>query len=163
MAQSSQAQTDKSVRALSAMVRPQLGRSVWRANVLVVEDDAADTRLITQALKRNPDVGEVVSRNLPGRALLELAAGRFQPTVIFLDIRMPRLDGFRFLDALRAIPSMVDVPVVFLTTSALSSDVLRATDQAASGYIVKPDTFEELKARLDKVIEQVLSGFKRTS
>jgi CheY-like chemotaxis protein len=163
MAQSSVVQADKNVvRALSAMVRPPLARSVWRANILVVEDDAADTRLILRALKANPDVAEVVTRNLPGRALLELAAGRFRPTIIFLDIRMPRIDGFRFLDALRVIPSMSDVPVVFLTTSALSSDVARASDRAANGYIVKPDSFEELKERLDGVIQQVVSGCKKT-
>jgi CheY-like chemotaxis protein len=160
MAQSSQSQADGNVRALSAMVRPPLAQNVWRANILVVEDDAADTRLITQALKGNPNVGEVVTRNLPGRALLELAAGRYRPTLILLDIKMPRLDGFRFLDALRAIPSVADVPVVFLTTSALSSDVARATERSASGYIVKPDSFDELKSRLGGIVERAVSGFR---
>jgi CheY-like chemotaxis protein len=129
-----------------------------RLDVLVVEDDAADTRLIQTALRRMPDIGSVTARNLPGRALLELSAGRLRPSLVFLDIIMPRLDGFQFLDVMRRVPSMTSVPVVFLTTSAAARDVKRANDYAAFGYIVKPDSYEELEARIGAVIRQAVNG-----
>jgi CheY-like chemotaxis protein len=150
------------VRALSALIRPPLALTVWRVNVLVVDDDAADTRLIVKALKRNPDVGEVVSRSLPGRALLELTAGRLRPDLVLLDLSMPKLDGFRFLEVLRMIPAMAETPVVIVTTSGLARDVEQAAGCSISGYIVKPDTYDELEKRLDRIIEQTLGGFRRS-
>lgn len=152
---------DKGVRALSAMIRPTLAQNVWRVNVLLVEDDAADTRLITKALKAHKDVGDVIPRNLPGRALLELAAGRIRPTVIFLDLKMPRIDGFKFLEVLRKIPAMAKTPVVVVTTSALKRDVEQAGRSTVSGYLVKPDTYEELESRVEGIINQV-TGFRRS-
>jgi len=129
-----------------------------RLDVLVVEDDAADTRLIQTALRRMPNIGNIATRNLPGRALLELSAGRLQPGIVFLDIIMPRLDGFQFLEVMRGVPAMASVPVVFLTTSAAARDVKRANENAAFGYIVKPDSFEELEARIGAVIRQAVNG-----
>lgn len=129
-----------------------------KLDVLVVEDDAADTRLIQTALRRNRDVGNIATRNLPGRALLELSAGRLEPDLVLLDIIMPRLDGFQFLEVMRRVPSMTAVPVVFLTTSAATRDVKRASDNAAFGYIVKPDSYEELEARISAVVRQAVNG-----
>lgn len=152
---------DKAVRALSSMIRPTLAQNVWRVNVLLVEDDAADTRLITKALKAHRDVGEVITRNLPGRALLELAAGRMRPTVIFLDLKMPRIDGFKFLEVLRKIPAMAKVPVVIVTSSAFARDVHKASRASVSGYLVKPEDYDELEARIEGIINQVI-GFRRS-
>lgn len=160
MPQTSQANVErKNVRALSAMVRPAT-TNAEQINVLLVEDDAADTRLIQTALKRHRDVGEVVARNLPGRALLELAAGRLNPNLILLDIVMPRLDGFQFLEVLRRLPGMSDIPVAFLTTSSSSRDIKRAQETSACDYIVKPESFEELETRMDAVIKKAAKGGK---
>jgi DNA-binding response OmpR family regulator len=141
------------------MVRPD-ATNASQINVLLVEDDAADTRLIQTALKRNADVGEVVARNLPGRALLELAAGRLNPNLILLDIVMPRLDGFQFLEVLRRLPAMSDIPVAFLTTSSSTRDMKRAGETSAFDYIVKPESFEELETRIDAVIKKTANGGK---
>lgn len=158
MPQVSRANMDrKSTRAIGAMARRSPAALV---NVLLVEDDIADARLIQTALRRNVDVGEVVTRNLPGRALLELAAGRLTPNLILLDIVMPRLDGFQFLEVLRRLPAMADIPVAFLTTSASPRDQKRASETSACGYIVKPDSFDELETRIDAVIKQTANGGK---
>jgi len=148
----------KYARPVGAMIRPGLPVEAPRLDVLVVEDDAADTRLIQTALRRQPEIGNVATRNLPGRALLELSAGRLQPGLVLLDIIMPRLDGFEFLEVMRRVPAMTGVPVVFLTTSAATRDIRRANDNAAFGYIVKPDSYEELEARIGAVIRQAVNG-----
>lgn len=129
----------------------------WSVNILVVEDDLADTSLILDVLRRHPNVAAAHATDAPDVALHQLSAGQLRPDLVLLDIRMPRLDGFEFLDRLRRIPAMFDTPVVFLTTSALASDVIEARHSSACSYIVKPETYDELKARLDKVIKRVVS------
>jgi CheY-like chemotaxis protein len=133
----------------------------WSVSVLVVEDDLADTSLILDVLRRHPNVAAAHATDAPDLALRQLAAGQLHPDLVLLDIRMPRLDGFEFLDRLRQIPEMFETPVVFLTTSALASDVIEAKHSSACSYIVKPETYDELKARLDKVITRVVSGGSR--
>ena len=130
----------------------------WSISVLVVEDDLADTTLILDALRRHPGVATAHATDAPELALRQLASGQLQPDLILLDIRMPRLDGFEFLDRLRRIPTMFETPVVFLTSSAFRIDVIEAKHTSASSYVVKPESYDELKKRLDKVIKTALSG-----
>ena len=130
----------------------------WSINVLVVEDDLADTSLILDVLRRHPSVASAHATDAPDLALRQLANGHLKPDLVLLDIRMPRVDGFEFLDRLRRIPALFGTPVVFLTTSAFASDVIEAKQSSACSYVIKPETYEELKTRLDKVIRTVLSG-----
>jgi two-component system, chemotaxis family, chemotaxis protein CheY len=130
----------------------------WNINVLVVEDDAADTTLIVSALRRHPNVATASATNAPDLVLQQLNDGYLLPDLILLDIHMPRLDGFGFLKALRQIPAMAVVPVVFLTTSGLGKDVVVARSSSASSYLVKPDSYAELQTRLDEVIKRAVSG-----
>jgi DNA-binding response OmpR family regulator len=138
--------------------RPQSALNVWSIEILLVEDDAADASLILDVLKRHPNVKRAVGADAPDQALFDLASGRLRPNLILLDILMPKLNGFRFLEGLRGIAEMQDVPVVMLTTSRLAKDVERARDAAVCGYIVKPDSYDELRARLDRVIKQAITG-----
>ena len=139
-----------------AELKPPLAR--WSINVLLVEDDAADANLILNVLERNPDVATAHALDKPDVALRMLASGALEPDLILLDIHMPRIDGFRFVERLRRIPSMVDTPVVFLTSSRLASDVEAARDLSVLVYVVKPDTFGDLQARLDVVVKRIKSG-----
>jgi CheY-like chemotaxis protein len=129
----------------------------WNINVLLVDDDPADTVVILNVLHRHPDVATAQAVPAPDLALKQLAAGRLSPDLVLLDIHMPRLDGFEFLECMRRIPAMALAPVVFLTTSS-SSDVNQASRGTASSYLVKPDTYADLKSRLDQEIRRVISG-----
>jgi len=142
-------------RALNAILGSKVAPTSPGLKVLLVEDDFADTKLIQRALQRHPHVSEVVVRNSPVRTLMELSSGRIRPALIFLDISMPGMNGFQFLDALRRIRIMGETPVVFLTSSAFVNDVGRAIRSSARDYIVKPDTFEELETKLDVAIRRV--------
>jgi CheY-like chemotaxis protein len=141
-----------------ARPRPQPALNLWSIDILLVEDDAADASLILDVLKRHPSVKSALAIEAPDRALFDLAAGRLRPNLILLDILMPKLNGFRFIEGLRGIAGMQDVPVVLLTTSRLAKDVAQAKDAAVCGYIVKPDSVDELRTRLDRVIKQAISG-----
>jgi CheY-like chemotaxis protein len=133
----------------------------WNLNVLLVDDDAADTNLILDVLRRHPSIAAVHAFDAPIAALRQLAEGRQKPNLVLLDIHMPRLDGFGFLKELRSIESMVRVPVVFLTTSGLGKDVREYSASSASAYVIKPDTYFELQTRMDVVIKRALSGVWR--
>jgi two-component system response regulator len=137
---------------------PQQPPHMWSVNVLLVDDDVADTCLILCALQRNPNVSTARATNAPDFALRQLETGHLKPDLILLDIHMPRLDGFEFLEGLRDIPSMARMPVVFLTTSSQPSDIARSRETSASLFVVKPDTYFELQARLNGVVRLASSG-----
>jgi CheY-like chemotaxis protein len=130
----------------------------WTIEILVVEDDEADRSLITDVLKRNPNVSAIYATDAPDQALVDLEHDRLRPNLILLDINMPRLNGFQFLEGLRLIPNMEDTPVVVLTTSALARDVQEACTGGVSLYVVKPNSHAEFTARLGSVVNQARTG-----
>jgi len=147
---------DKMPRPLDEFQPPT--QVAWSINVLVVDDDAADTNLILSALNTNEQVGKTMSLSNAEEALTFLAEGGFHPHLIFVDINMPRVDGFKFVEALKEIPWTHHIPVVFLTTSRLARDVERACNMNICRYIIKPDNFRELKHRLGRVVQQTVNG-----
>lgn len=72
---------------------------------------------------------------------------KYCPDIIFLDLGMPDLDGFKFLEKLQEIKGCQDIPkrIVALTSSMNEEDMQRAINFGISGYLVKPLT--ETKAR----------------
>jgi CheY-like chemotaxis protein len=139
-------------------LRPRVSEIVWRINVAIVDDDAADASLIKLALGHEQSVGSVSLHSVPDDALFKFAEGVVRPDLILLDIHMPKVNGFTFMSALREIPAMAHTPVAFLTTSRHSRDVERSRSCDVVGYIVKPDSFEELQERISGVIRSVASG-----
>src|SRR5580692_11526522 len=93
--------------------------------VLVVEDDEADAYLISRALERQPRVAQVI-RAWDGAEALELVEqGKVDPDLAFIDLHMPRKNGFNLLAALagRAESSF---PMVVLTSSTAPTDAIRS-------------------------------------
>ena len=66
-----------------------------------------------------------------------------QPTVIITDINMPRLDGFGFIERVRADPQYLGVPILVLTTESSPEKKSLARRAGATGWIVKP--FDSVK------------------
>jgi DNA-binding response OmpR family regulator len=137
---------------------PRSPNRTWNLNVLLIDDDIADTCLILNVLKRHPQVSAAHATDAPEFALRQLEMGRLKPDLVLLDIHMPKVSGFTFLEEMRHIPSMETVPVVFLTTSCLESDVMRAKGATASSYVIKPESYLELQARLNGVVRQAAAG-----
>ncbi len=111
--------------------------------VLLVEDDDVDAMGIERGFRKEK-IGNQVLRVRDGLEALEAlrngctAAGPLdRPFVIFLDLNMPRMDGFEFLKAIRENPALTDLVVFVLTTSNREEDRLRAYGLHVAGFISK--------------------------
>jgi CheY-like chemotaxis protein len=116
-------------------------------SILLVEDDQMDVMNVQRELRRqNINVPLIHARN--GREALKLLRGEgdepkiAKPSLVMLDINMPRMNGLELLEVLRSDPEFVNLNVFIMTTSDLESDRLKAQQLAVSGYIIKPLSFE---------------------
>lgn len=124
--------------------------------VVQVEDDPNDVFLFGRAFKKACvdaelkafEDGEDFIRHLASAAESD---GVTVPSLILLDIKLPRKSGFEVLEWLRAHPIFRHVPVVMLTSSAQAHDVRRAYDMGANGYLVKPMDIEEMTRLLASI------------
>ena len=125
--------------------------------ILVAEDDSNDLfllrRLLDKAGVKNPVVsfsnGEEAIAFLQPTVNAEVGGAASPPCVIFLDIKMPRLDGFDVLRWIRKQRALKNVPVIMLSGSDEPRDLRRATELGASHYLIKhpaPEVFAEVVA-----------------
>lgn len=121
------------------------------ARILLVEDNDDHAELITRALDDHGINGHTF-RAKDGEAALEYLFGEGaeerKPDVIFLDLRLPRVDGLEVLRRIKAVPDLKDVPVVVLTTSSADRDLASAYDSHVNAYVVKPVDYESLEKML---------------
>jgi CheY-like chemotaxis protein len=123
-----------------------------RLCILVVEDDEADAYLISRALSDNPAVGRVVHAHDGVEALAMVERGAVIPDLAFVDLRMPRMDGFDLLVAFASRAKM-NFPMVVLTSSAAPKDAVRGRLRGAIRVVTKPDTVTELYFVLKATVE----------
>ncbi len=67
-----------------------------------------------------------------------------RPGIIFLDLNMPRKDGWEALSEIKQNPELKSIPVVVLTTSNSERDILKTYESGANCYITKPISFDQL-------------------
>ncbi len=119
--------------------------------ILLVEDNASDEKLAVVALKRcGVDCEVVVARDGADAIDYLHGANRHKgrdpqalPSVILLDLKLPRLDGLEVLRRIRADLRTNLLPVVVLTASKLEEDVVRSYSLGANAYVRKPVEFSE--------------------
>ncbi|MFW2375301.1 MAG: response regulator [Cellulophaga baltica] len=111
--------------------------------ILLVEDDEI-TNYITTTKLRN--IGfENVDAVLNGELALEYLA-KEQPNLIFLDVNMPVMDGFEFLDSTEVQNQYSDIPIVLLTSSSRPKDKEMASKYSnVIEYLEKPLNYEKMK------------------
>lgn len=112
--------------------------------VMVVDDQEANVRTVGSLLSQ---AGFDVVPCFSGPEALERIAVE-PPDLVLLDMRMPHMDGFQVLDALRGNESTRALPVVFLTADHERESLVRAFSSGAVDYVTKPFVPEELMARV---------------
>ena len=119
--------------------------------ILLVEDNLDDVELTIRALKRNNIKNEVTVVNNGAEALDFLfGKGKFSdrdlsnmPTVILLDLKLPKVDGLEVLRQLRANERTRYLPVVILTSSKEEQDIINGYKLGVNSYVRKPVDFNQ--------------------
>lgn len=118
--------------------------------ILLVEDNSTDVLLLRRAFRKagvsNPlqvaGDGDQAMAYLTGEGSYADRDRHPWPSLMLLDIKLPRQSGFEVLTWMRREPALRRVPVVMLTSSAQSADIARAYDAGANAYHVKPSDSE---------------------
>lgn len=119
-----------------------------KIHVIVVDDEELARQILREFLARHPEmelVGECANGFEAVKAVAEL-----KPELVFLDIQMPKLDGFEVLELMNT-----DAAVIFVT--AYDSYAIRAFEVHAVDYLLKPVSAERFDAALDRA-KQRLAG-----
>ncbi|NMG74717.1 response regulator [Aromatoleum diolicum] len=130
-----------------------------RGTILLVEDNPQDEMLILRALKKSNLANNVaVARDgqqaldyLFGEGEFAGLAGTELPTVVLLDIGLPRLSGLEVLERLRKDPRTRLLPIVILTSSDEERDRLVSYECGANSFVRKPLDFGEFAATVARL------------
>ena len=124
--------------------------------VLLAEDNSNDAALVALAFSRMSP-GYSLVRVADGQQAIDylMGIGAYRdrnefplPRMILLDLQMPNVDGFQFLEWFRKEPAIGNIPVVVLASSHHSPDIKRAYDMGADSFLTKPVDPEELLKQL---------------
>ena len=119
--------------------------------ILLVEDNPSDVALTKRALERSRISNKLVVAEDGAEALDYLfCTGNHTdrdpldlPTVVLLDLKLPKIDGLEVLKQLRSNPHTRRLPIVIMTSSMEDVDVASAYDNGANSYIRKPVDFNQ--------------------
>lgn len=119
---------------------------------LVVDDFSTMRRIIRNLLK---EIGfnDVTEADDGAIALTRLQSGRTD--FIISDINMPNLNGFELLSEVKKNEQLKHLPVLLVTAEARKEDIVRAAQQGAAGYIVKPFTKATLEEKITNIIQRL--------
>jgi CheY-like chemotaxis protein len=114
--------------------------------ILLVEDNPMDVDLTRRAFIRH-NLANLLMVARDGQEALDLIeawrVGNIVPSVILLDLKLPKVSGLEVLRVIRTHPVFGTVPVVVLTSSAEDGDINEAYSLGANSYIVKPVDFDK--------------------
>ena len=125
--------------------------------ILLVEDDLAHAEIVRRNLKDFRVANRIVYVE-DGQAALDYLTWRGaytdpnanpRPDLIILDLRLPKVDGLEVLKRIKEDSDLKTIPTIVLTTSSAESDVVKAYDNGAGSYLVKPVDFGKFARLLD--------------
>jgi two-component system response regulator len=131
--------------------------SIIDANgILLVEDNPSDVELTQRAL-RKAGVDRPIRTASDGVEALEMLFGGrnggelWRPSLILLDLKLPKVGGLEVLDAIKRDESTRSIPTIVLTSSRELADVSEAYRLGANSYVVKPVEFDQFTATIARL------------
>jgi two-component system chemotaxis sensor kinase CheA len=139
------------IREARQIGAPTQFKGVVHAPILIV-DDSLTTRMLEQRILES--AGFEVETAVSGEDGLQ-AAARNRYALFLVDVDMPGIDGFTFVERCRADPALRDIPAILVTSRASPEDRQRGKDAGAQAYIVKGDFDQaELLARINELVRR---------
>lgn len=133
--------------------------------LIVIADDDEDDRFLTQKALRQCDFSHKLHFCEDGVELLDFLNNCLAqnpavktskscpvPSLILLDLNMPRKNGFETLAAIRKHPTMYYIPVIVFTTSHSEEDINRCYELGANAFLSKPASFEEMTSNIASLL-----------
>jgi CheY-like chemotaxis protein len=121
---------------------------------ILICDDDEDDRMLTQQALEDAHISNDLRFVEDGEQLLDYLYQRGEysgetgaaprPGLILLDLNMPKIDGRDALKVMKGDPTLLDIPVVVLSTSSLDEDVIKSYKLGVNSFITKPVTFSGL-------------------
>jgi len=112
-------------------------------DILLVEDNPNDAELTQRALRKT-DIGArlLIARD-GAEAIERVLTEGVRPRVIFLDLKLPKIDGMEVLRRIRSDERTKQIPVVVLTSSQEERDITESYKLGVNSYVVKPVEFDK--------------------
>ncbi len=122
--------------------------------ILIVEDQEDNRKILRDLLT---SAGFTPLEATTGEEGVTLAE-REHPDLILMDIQLPGLDGYEATRRIKAIPALQQIPVIAVTSYALSGDDVKARDAGCDGYITKPFSPRALLATVREYLRAGAGG-----
>jgi two-component system, cell cycle response regulator DivK len=119
--------------------------------ILVVEDQDDNMRILRDLLS---SVGYELIEARDGQEGVR-AAGAERPDLILMDIQLPLLDGYEATRQIKADPDLRAIPIIVVTSYALSGDEAKAREAGCDGYVPKPYSPRQLLAKIREYLPVV--------
>lgn len=121
--------------------------------IFLIDDDVDDTEIFLEAFE-SMDRGFTYSTSIdPVESLQRLKQAGTYPDIIFLDINMPRLNGYEFLSSAKNTGGLKEVPVILISNPCRELIIPHIQMYDNVGYLSKPASFGVLKSSLKQVLD----------
>ena len=121
--------------------------------ILIVEDQEDNRTILRDVLST---VGYELFEALNGKDGVRLAQSE-RPDLILMDIQLPEMDGYQATQQIKSIAELKTIPIIAVTSYALSGDEAKARAAGCDGYIAKPFSPRELLAKVRKYLSDEAS------
>jgi len=116
------------------------------SKILVVDDEKNIRLVVGKSLEK---AGFDVVYAVDGVEAVD-QANKFNPDLMLLDLRLPKMNGFLVLEALKGDTSTAEIPVIILSASSAEDDVQKAISLGAEDFLVKPISQSDLLAAVEE-------------
>ena len=119
--------------------------------IVLIEDNPDDEQLTIRALRRGKIANEIIIARNGEQALQTLFSMKVLPSVIILDLKLPKISGLDVLRQIRANAQTQFLPVVILTSSGEDRDIIESYNLGANSYVQKPVDFNEFNEAVHRL------------
>jgi CheY-like chemotaxis protein len=124
---------------------------------LLVDDDSDDSDLIFEVLNEI-DSSIKYTYAMDGPEALTMLEEGYTPSIIFLDINMPGMNGWQCLSKFKANGRFKNIPVVMYSTSSYQHEIEKAFELGALAFFTKPNHYSLLKKNIKVVLDALSTG-----